>query len=176
MISLILLLLFTDPILNYDFGSSKSGSNWLVINDGVMGGRSVGNAYLSDNRIHFEGAISFANNGGFASLRSNRLQLDLSDAKAIEIRYRLEGLDFAMMFEQYNQFYRPYFSYPLDKTDGQWVTKIISVEQLYQTRMGDYTGKTFDKKKSKPFRRLGFISKEKKESSFTLEIDYISIY
>lgn len=175
MISLLLLLLFSDPILNYDFGSSKSGANWLVINDGVMGGRSIGNAYLSENRIHFEGVISFANNGGFASLRSNRLQFDLAQAKTIEIRYKLEGLDFALMLEQYNQFYLPYFSYPLTKTEGQWVTKSINVEALYQTRMGEFTGKKFEQKKSKPFRRLGFISKEKKETSFLLEIDYIII-
>lgn len=174
MITLLLLLLFSDPILNYDFGSSKSGTNWLVINDGVMGGRSIGNAYLSENRIHFEGAISFANNGGFASLRSKRLQLDLAQANTIEIRYKLEGLDFALMLEQYNQFYLPYFSYPLTKTDGQWVTKIINVEELYQPGWVILPAKSLNKK-SKPFRRLGFISKEKKEASFLLEIDYITI-
>lgn len=166
MITLLLLLLFSDPILNYDFGSSKSGTNWLVINDGVMGGRSIGNAYLSENRIHFEGAISFANNGGFASLRSKRLQLDLAQANTIEIRYKLEGLDFALMLEQYNQFYLPYFSYPLTKTDGQWVTKIINVEELYQTRMGDFTGQKFEQKNPSRFGDLDSYQKKKRKRVF----------
>lgn len=166
MTTLLLLLLFSDPVLNYDFGSSKSGANWLVINDGVMGGRSIGNAYLSENRIHFEGAISFANNGGFASLRSNRMQLDLTQANTIEIRYKLEGLDFALMLEQYNQFYLPYFSYPLTKTDGQWVTKIINVEELYQTRMGEFTGKKFDQKKIQAVSETWIYIKRKKGSEF----------
>lgn len=176
MIAIILLVFFSNPILEFNFGAEKDGRNWQIINDGVMGGLSLGQAGLDDNSLLFVGQLSFKNNGGFASIRSNRMQIDLSDANFIEIKYRLEGIKFSFMFEQSRRFWQPYYSYPLETTDGQWVTKIIPVESLQETRMSDYTGRTFDKESSRSFFRMGFISDDKKEERFELEIDYISIY
>ncbi len=173
---LILLLLVSNPIFLLNFGAEKDGRNWRIINDGVMGGISIGQAGLDENSLLFVGQLSFENNGGFASLRSNRMDLDLSEAEFIEIKYRLTGINFSFMFEQYARFWQPYYSYPLIATEGEWVTKIISVESLQETRMSDFTGRAFDKKNSRPFFRIGFISDDKKEERFELEIDYISIY
>ena len=163
-------------IFNIDFGTHKDGSNWRIINDGVMGGVSVGEARLDENSLLFVGQLSFDNNGGFASLRSNRLNLDLRDAKFIEIKYCLEGINFAFMFEQFARFWEPYYSYPLETTNGEWVTKKVPVQNLKETRMSQYTGKTFDQNNTRSFFRIGFISDDKKEERFELEIDYISIY
>lgn len=174
MISLILLLIFSSPI-TYDFGASKDGSNWLIINDGVMGGRSIGEAYLTNDSILFQGEISFENNGGFASIRSYPKRIDLSSAEFIELRYRLTGLNFALMLEENRRFWMPYYSYELETTDNEWVTMKIPVNGLKETRLGDFTGKTLGEARSKEFFRLGFISKEKKADSFNLEIDYIAI-
>jgi len=174
MISLILLLIFSSSI-TYDFGASKDGSNWLIINDGVMGGRSIGEAYLTNDSILFQGEISFENNGGFASIRSYPKRIDLSGAEFIELRYRLTGLNFALMLEENRRFWMPYYSYELETTDNEWVTIRIPVNRLKETRLGDFTGKTLRDARSKEFFRLGFISKEKKADSFNLEIDYIAI-
>jgi monofunctional biosynthetic peptidoglycan transglycosylase len=173
---LITILAFNSSVLSIDFGAEKDGRNWQIINDRVMGGISTGQAGLDDNSLLFVGRLSFENNGGFASLRSNRMRLDLSNANFVEIKYRLNGINFAFMFEQYARFWQPYYSYPLPTTDGEWVTKIIPVESLLETRMSDYTGQYFDKDSSRPFFRIGFISDDKKEERFELEIDYISIY
>lgn len=174
--TLFLLLFFYSPnltVLQFDFGNAKDGKNWVVVNDGVMGGRSLGNAFLNDDSILFQGSISFDNNGGFASVRSSRMRLDVSDSRFIEIRYRSSGVAFSLMLEQSSRFYIPYYSYPLETTQGEWVTKLIPIESLKETRLGDFTGRTLDKEKSKPIIRLGFISRDKKEASFELEIDYL---
>ena len=110
-------------VLNIDFGAQKDGRDWRIINDGVMGGISIGEAGLDDNSMLFVGQLSFENNGGFASLRSNRINLRLENAEFIEIRYRLKGINFSFMFEQYARFWQPYYSYPLETTDGEWITK-----------------------------------------------------
>ena len=43
---------------------------WQVINDGVMGGLTRGSARCDGQGVHFSGVLSTANNGGFASIRS----------------------------------------------------------------------------------------------------------
>lgn len=41
-----------------------------IFNDTVMGGRSNSQVRISNQVIHFSGEVSLANNGGFASMRS----------------------------------------------------------------------------------------------------------
>lgn len=43
---------------------------WQVINDGVMGGLTRSSAHCDDHGVHFSGLLSTANDGGFASIRS----------------------------------------------------------------------------------------------------------
>ena len=40
-----------------DFGTEKTNT-WAVINDGVMGGRSLGKVNYENNSMHFKGSIS----------------------------------------------------------------------------------------------------------------------
>lgn len=160
---------------SYDFGSNKDGNNWVVINDGVMGGLSRGVATLDENSMVFQGTISFANNGGFASLRSNRIRLSVSEVEYVEIKYRLKGLSFSLMLEQSYRYWLPYYSYPLETTEDEWVTKRIPIGEFYETRLGDYTGRYLNKNRANDVIRVGFISRDKKAESFELEIDYIKI-
>ena len=43
--------------------------DWRVINDGVMGGRSRSTVRADERGLHFDGILSTANSGGFASIR-----------------------------------------------------------------------------------------------------------
>ena len=54
-LSIILMTTFSLDNLKIDFGKKKSGRNWRVVNDGVMGGLSEGDAVLTDNSILFKG-------------------------------------------------------------------------------------------------------------------------
>ena len=170
-------LLFTPLffISTFDFGEQKDGNNWVVINDGVMGGLSTGKAVLKENSILFTGKISFANNGGFASLRSNRTKLNTSEVEFIEIKYRLTGLSFSFILEQDYRFYMPYFSHPLEITEGEWSVLRIPIDSFYETRLGNYTGYRLGENSSRNIFRLGFISRDKKAQDYELEIDYINV-
>jgi len=54
----------------FDFNKKADITNWKIVDDAVMGGRSSGKFYLNEegNGV-FEGSISLENNGGFSSLR-----------------------------------------------------------------------------------------------------------
>ncbi len=60
----------------FDFSKESSLRNWVIINDGVMGGLSRGQLTLSPEGYgKFSGTVSLANNGGFTSIRCNFHQL-----------------------------------------------------------------------------------------------------
>lgn len=55
---------------------------WRVVDDGVMGGLSKGKVQISKEGIMtFSGKLSLENNGGFSSLRTGDLKLDLTGAE-----------------------------------------------------------------------------------------------
>jgi NADH dehydrogenase [ubiquinone] 1 alpha subcomplex assembly factor 1 len=54
----------------FDFSKDSNLSNWRILDDVVMGGRSNGIFKLNeDNHGEFSGKISLENNGGFSSVR-----------------------------------------------------------------------------------------------------------
>mgnify|MGYP006280474615 CR=1 FL=1 len=71
-LALATLLLMTDaragPPLT-DFTDAATVDAFRVLNDGVMGGASTSSLRTSPEGMIFDGAVSLANNGGFASCR-----------------------------------------------------------------------------------------------------------
>ncbi|GAK76258.1 hypothetical protein JCM19296_1855 [Nonlabens ulvanivorans] len=60
--------MYTSDIIN--FGKDGNTMDWVIVNDGVMGGLSQSTAVSYDNYVLFSGTTSLKNNGGFASYRS----------------------------------------------------------------------------------------------------------
>ena len=61
-------------------------SNWLVVNDNVMGGISESNIRFSkNNTLIFQGRVSIENYGGFASFRYNTKNLKVNKDQKIKI-------------------------------------------------------------------------------------------
>ena len=62
---------------------------WGVVDDGVMGGLSRGKlAYTEQGTLVFSGDLSLENNGGFSSLRTGDLDLDLSASDGLLARVK----------------------------------------------------------------------------------------
>lgn len=59
-------------------------ASWQIINDSVMGGASKSQLNLIDKNLVFTGCLSFANSGGFASVRY-QLDKNIIDKKRIAI-------------------------------------------------------------------------------------------
>ncbi len=154
-----------------DFGQGKYGKDWMIINDGVMGGISDGQARLDEDSLVFFGSLSLENNGGFASVRSRFNRYDFSEFKTLTIRFKAQGGNFSLMFEQSRYFYNPYFALGL-KPSEDWQEITIALRDLEQIRLGNKTGKTLGDKPLKAI-RIGFIKADKKTTPFKLEIDYI---
>merc|ERR1712188_131690 len=62
--------------LLFSFGDAANLKQWQTVNDGVMGGRSVGRMrHGSDGTLNFYGTLSLANNGGQDPIKQLRCLL-----------------------------------------------------------------------------------------------------
>ena len=66
--------------------------NWSKVNDDVMGGISTSKIRINnDGNIVFSGVLSLKNNGGFASMRLDLIDLDLEKVKSFKIKFKGDG-------------------------------------------------------------------------------------
>ena len=76
----------------FSFDSPEAAKPWQTVNDGVMGGRSVGRFKINeDKKMEFFGTLSLENNGGFASVRARGGNLGLKTGDVIIARVRGDG-------------------------------------------------------------------------------------
>ena len=73
-----------------DFSSSSVGLGWFVVNDTVMGGRSEGSIQREKSGLRFVGRTN-TDGGGFSSIRTKDVALDMSGHEGIRIRVRGDG-------------------------------------------------------------------------------------
>ncbi|MEM0898316.1 MAG: CIA30 family protein, partial [Verrucomicrobiota bacterium] len=76
-----------------EFHSKETAEmGWQIVNDGVMGGLSEGTIRMTDSdSMVFSGNLSLENNGGFSSVRSAEVEMDLSKSKGLKVRVKGDG-------------------------------------------------------------------------------------
>ena len=106
-----------------DFTSSSSNLGWYVVNDNVMGGRSEGSCKLEEGKLSFTGRTN-TNGGGFSSLRTKPLQLDLSTHAGIQLRVKSDGRRYTWRLATAAQWRGRQISYwaEFETRDGEWTT------------------------------------------------------
>ncbi len=156
----------------FDFGPSSDLSNWRVVDDGVMGGRSAGEFVLSEQGHGvFKGFVSLDNNGGFSSVRHRFVTKDVGAYEKVIIRLKGDGKKYQFRIktnkqDDYSYIYRM-------ETSGDWETIEIPFYQMYPAfrgrtlEMPNYPGEQMEE--------IAFLIGNKKEEQFRLQIDHIKI-
>ena len=155
-----------------DFTDNESIQDWVVVNDGVMGGRSKGFMTPGEAGLLFYGKVSLENNGGFTSVRCPYQPMNLSDFDVVELKYRSVGVRQVFQLEVDRRFYVPNYKIPLADSED-WEIVRIPLREVRQYRLGTKTGKLLDKNACAEVIRLGFITDEKRAGDFTFEVAYI---
>ena len=161
------------PEYIFDFNASSDLSNWRIVDDVVMGGRSDGNFKLTESGNGlFSGDVSLENNGGFSSVRYRFEQKSIEGYKKVSIRLKGDGkrYQFRVKSKKYDQHsYIAYFT-----TSGEWETIEINLAKMYPSWRGmkldmdNYPGETMEE--------IAFLISNKKAESFQLEIDNIELH
>ena len=158
-----------------DFGDKQNSSGWNVVNDGVMGGRSVGKARLTDDGVmNFSGTLSLDNNGGFSSIRSGPIDVQMAIEDGFRVRLKGDGRTY--IFNLYPKTRRMAFSYraALPSVDGQWTEVFVPLKTFVATSFGRRVqggGVLTPDQVS----RIGFMLSDKKPGAFKLEIEWVKV-
>lgn len=171
LMSFLISLIMTSTTL-YNFNKNSLQKDWLVVDDGVMGGLSQG--YFEINKEGngvFKGDVSLDNNGGFSSIR-HRLNLsDINPTSAVVIRLKGDGKNYQFRVKAKTSDYHSY-QYEFS-TSGKWEEIKIPLNKFTPTFRGTTPNlPNFDKF---TLQEIGFLISNKKEESFRLELDHITL-
>ncbi|MEA5558051.1 CIA30 family protein [Nodularia spumigena] len=78
-----------------EFGPGAA-DRWIIVDDGVMGGRSQGNATIADDAMRFSGLIE-TEGGGFSSVRALVPADALAGATELRFRARSDGRTYELI-------------------------------------------------------------------------------
>lgn len=158
----------------FRFDQTDAAKNWQTVNDGVMGGRSVGRFKISDEKnLEFFGTLSLENNGGFASVRARGSNLALKKGDVIVARVRGDGREYN--FNVYAQRNLGGYSYrqAFQTKKDEWIEVDFPVDKL----VANWRGRRFPSEKLDPSKvtGVGFQLGDKKPGPFKLEVEWIKV-
>ncbi len=161
-----------DSLVILDFARTPA-ARWLVVNDGVMGGRSSSRMEISSAGTGvFAGDLSLENNGGFASVRTDLSAYDLSAFDALMLSVRGDGRTYEVRFRTDQRFdgiaYRAAFA----TTADTWTTVVVPFDTFVATFRG-YTPRNAPPLDPGAIRQLGLLIGDKREGPFRLEVERI---
>ncbi len=79
-----------DTLTLTSFNADSPDFGWYVQNDNVMGGRSEGGFDIASGELIFAGSTN-TNGGGFSSIRTQPLTIDLSAYSGIRVKVKADG-------------------------------------------------------------------------------------
>jgi monofunctional biosynthetic peptidoglycan transglycosylase len=163
----------TQATTMFDFDQASDAATWFAVNDGVMGGISVGGPEITaDRTLKFCGRVSLENNGGFSSIRSVAFERDLTAYDGVLIRLRGDGKRYAFTIRTDVQIRAGSYRVKFDTSVGEWVEVFLPFRDFRATSFGVELpdAPPLDSGKVQSF---GFLIADKQEGPFCLEVDWI---
>lgn len=171
-ILLLSVFLISGSMTLFDFEKNSDLSNWMIVDDVVMGGRSDGQFFINEEgNAVFSGTVSLENNGGFSSVRYYCGEKSVSDYKKAIIRLKGDGKSYQFRTKSDNYDRHSYvFSF---ETSGEWETIEVYFSEMEprfrgrQLNLPNYPGQKLEE--------VAFLIGNKRNEYFKLEIDSISL-
>ena len=162
-------------LLLTDFTSGTPDLGWYVLNDNVMGGRSQGTFEMREGTLHFSGNTN-TNGGGFSSIRTDGVQLDLSDYAGIRLRVRGDGRRYTWRLTTTARWRGRPVNYwaDFDTTDGEWTTADVP----FASFVPKFRGYQLDGPPLDPARitGMGLMIYDNRDGPFDLLLDSVGVY
>jgi monofunctional biosynthetic peptidoglycan transglycosylase len=154
-----------------DFRAGEEKDRWIAINDGVMGGVSLGRLVVTDSSGVFSGHVSLENNGGFASVRRQPQDHELRGAEAIRIRVKGDGKIYRFRIKTDDTFDGAFYQTHFETRDGEWTEHTLPLHDFYAS----FRGRRVDAPAldGSRIRQIGFLIAEKQAGPFRLEIEWV---
>jgi len=159
----------------FDFSEESPGEKWITVNDNVMGGRSKGGFSFKKKKLRFAGSTN-TNGGGFSSIRTKPMDLELESKDGVLIRFKGDGrtYKFGVRMARSSVSYRSDFDTVRDEKGWQ-VAKIPFADMGASWRGVRLPREKYPLKKDK-IESIGFMIYDKKDGPFELQVDWIKTY
>jgi len=171
----VLMVNFSESIILFDFDNPPSHNAWRVVNDDVMGGVSRSRLDLGKGAASFTGALSLENNGGFASVRTPRLNSDLTGYQGFQIRVKGDGKIYKFRVRTDQRMDGVAYSVDFTTKPDQWETITLRADQFVPMFRGRMVRGLPDLDLGDA-QQLGFLISDGQEGSFCLEIAEIRAF
>ena len=162
----------SDTIPLLDTNGKTSKIKWNIVNDTVMGGRSSSRWSKDSSALSFEGFLSLENNGGFASVRHDLDNINLSNTDGIFIKVKGDGRKYQFRIRSQASRWANY--------SQEFKTKKDTVQSFflpYKDFKPSWRGRSVRNVPTltgKDVRGIGFLLGDKVQGKFKLEILNIS--
>lgn len=158
-----------------DFTPESSDLGWYVVNDNVMGGRSEGDFEQAQGELSFTGHTN-TNGGGFSSIRTKPMQLDLSNHVGIQLNVKGDGRRYTWRLTTDARWRGRQISYwaDFDTRNGAWSTVNIPFSSFIpQYRGNQLDGPALDPKQ---ITGMGLMIYDNQNGPFELRLASVTAY
>lgn len=146
---------------------------WIIVNDGVMGGRSSANIEATDDGMRFAGNLSLENNGGFSSTR-HLLAEPPAGMDGVRLEFRGDGRSYQFRLRQDRRVDGVAWSAPFE-TSGDWETieiRFDDFEPVFRGMSVPRAGPVV----AGSVTQIGIMLADKNEGAFALDIRSIGFF
>lgn len=160
------------PITLFAFDAADEAP-WIVVNDGVMGGKSAGFVAVQGGTLRFTGTL-VTQGGGFTSVRAPRA-VDLTGEVGIELRVRGSGRQFEVEIDDGVRTYGRTVSRRAPfATSAEWTLVRVPFTALKSSIFGQtVNAPPLDAAR---IRGLGLYMADGQDGPFQLEVDFVRSY
>ena len=160
------------PVTLFTF-DRPAEAEWIVVNDGVMGGRSSGFVAVEDGMLRFTGTL-VTQGGGFTSVRARR-EADLTGQDGLELRVRGSGRPFEVELDDgARRFGRTVSRRAPVPTTAEWTVVRVPFRALRASIFGQpVNAPPIDLAR---IRGVGLYMLDGKDGPFRVEIEVVRTY
>jgi len=160
----------------YSFETKDEIQDWVIVNDGVMGGLSESQVQWNEKNktIIFSGNVSLENYGGFASTRTKPKKFDTQNITSVKIRVKGDGLKYKFRLRNSNKFDGMVYNHNFETQKDKWIEVEFQIKDFDASFRGRIYS-DYPKLDPQDIRQFGFLIADKQEGEFKLEVDWIKI-
>jgi len=158
-----------------DFTDRQDAIAWFIQNDSVMGGKSSGEFTVENEQLTFTGFTN-TDGGGFSSVQTRPLQLDLSKHEGIRLNVKADGRRYTWHIQTDAMWRGRRISYwaDFDTGKGRWIIVDIPFSSFKPRSRGTLLdGPALDLTN---IQELGLYIYDRQDGNFKLHLESVAAY